>query len=123
MTEENIIKKKVDDEWKQKAEQEKIKLSDQENQKEDELELPVPDFMTYISSLSAQALISLGQIENPMTKKKETDVFQAKYIIDLLVLLRDKTRNNLSKEEDASMTQVISSLQLLFVRVSQSVKK
>ena len=107
MTEDKTnFEKKVDEGWKQKATEEKEHLA-QEADKVPQ-ELPPPDFNTYLASLSAQALISLGQIENPMTKKKETDLLQGRYIIDILVMLKEKTKGNLSKEEEDSFQGLIS---------------
>jgi hypothetical protein len=118
MSDEKIkFEKKVDEDWKQKATQEKEQLAE-ESAKEPR-ELPPPDFNTYLASLSAQALISLGQIENPMTKKKEIDLLQGKYIIDILIMLKDKTKGNLSKEEDDNFQGLISGLQLLYVKLNK----
>jgi len=118
MTDENI-KKKVDEEWKQKASEEKKHLSETIKDKEP-VELPPPDFNTYLASMSAQILISLGQIENPVTKKKEMDLPQGRYIIDLLSLLKEKTKGNLTKEEEDNFQNILSNLQLLYVKVSKS---
>jgi len=118
MTEDKTnFEKKVDEGWKQKATEEKEHLA-QEADKVPQ-ELPPPDFNTYLASLSAQALISLGQIENPMTKKKETDLLQGRYIIDILVMLKEKTKGNLSKEEEDSFQGLISGLQLLYVKLNK----
>ncbi|HLD35246.1 MAG TPA: DUF1844 domain-containing protein [Planctomycetota bacterium] len=111
------FEKKVDEGWKQKATEEKEQLA-QEASKAPQ-EFPPPDFHTYLASLSAQALISLGQMENPMTKKKETDLLQGRYIIDILVMLKEKTKGNLSKEEEANFQSLISGLQLLYVKLNK----
>jgi hypothetical protein len=118
MADEKIIEKKVDEEWKQKAAEEKKHLSENTKDKEP-VELPPPDFSTYLASMSAQVLIALGQIENPLTKKKEIDLPQGRYIIDLLALLKEKTKGNLTKEEESNFQNLLSSLQLLYVKVSK----
>ncbi|MFH0888719.1 MAG: DUF1844 domain-containing protein [Planctomycetota bacterium] len=118
MTDGNI-EKKVDEEWKQKASEEKKHLSEDVKDKES-VELPPPDFNTYLTSMSVQVLISLGQIENPITKKKEIDLPQGRYIIDLLTLLKEKTKGNLTKEEEDNFRNMLSNLQLLYVRVNKS---
>ena len=118
MAEDKIkFEKKVDEDWKQKATEEKEHLA-QEPAKEPH-DFPPPDFNTYLASLSAQALISLGQMENPMTKKKEIDLVQGRYIIDILVMLKEKTKGNLSKEEEANFQNLISGLQLLYVKLNK----
>ncbi|MEW6026156.1 MAG: DUF1844 domain-containing protein [Planctomycetota bacterium] len=117
MTDENIkFEKKVDEEWKQKAGAEKERLAQEPAGNEP---LPPPDFNTYLASLSAQALISLGQMENPLTKKKEIDLVQGKYIIDILIMLKDKTKGNLAKEEEDNFQNLISGLQLLYVKLNK----
>lgn len=58
-----------------------------------------PDFSFFITTLSLQASISLGQIANPATNKTEIDLIQAKFIIDTLDMLKDKTSGNLNPDE------------------------
>jgi hypothetical protein len=125
MTDENM-KKKVDDDWKQKAEADKQKLAEESKTAgpqgklpDEAAELPKPDFTMYISSLSAQVLISLGQIDNPISQKVEIDLPMARYLIDLLLLLKEKTKGNLTKDEDDNFNNIIHGLQLLYVRVSK----
>ena len=47
-------------------------------------------------------MIFLGEMPNPITNQVEKNLKQAKFLIDTLVILRDKTKGNLSKEEDDS---------------------
>ena len=56
------------------------------------------DFSAFILSLSTTALLQLGVIENPYTKKREKDVAMAKGTIDVLGLIKEKTKGNLTKE-------------------------
>ncbi|MDI6732657.1 MAG: DUF1844 domain-containing protein [Planctomycetota bacterium] len=118
MTDEKIqFEKKVDEEWKQQAIEEKEQLSKQEEKEPQEL--PPPDFNTYLASLSAQSLIALGQMENPLTKKKEVNLIQAHYLIDLLSMLKEKTKGNLTRDEEDNFQNLLYNLQLLYVKVSQ----
>ncbi|MDD3374751.1 MAG: DUF1844 domain-containing protein [Candidatus Omnitrophica bacterium] len=73
------------------------------------------DFLSYVSSLGFQAMIFLGEIESPVTKKKETNLLQAKFIIDTLVMLRDKTKGNLEPQEDNLLNVSIYELQMKYV--------
>lgn len=102
--------KKIDESWKDKAKQE-----DTANQKPQEEFMPEASFVMLLSSLGIQATISLGELENPITHKKEPDLTQAKYLIDTLGVLQEKTKNNLSKEEEALLENMLFELRTIFL--------
>ncbi len=72
-------------------------------------------FSTFILSIGHSAQIGLGLMENPESKKVEKNMNLAKYNIDLLGLLKDKTKNNLTPDEDTLLNQILSDLQMKFV--------
>ncbi len=74
-------------------------------------------FATLILSIGSSAAMALGLAPNPMTNKTEKDIKMAKFNIDLLKVLRDKTKNNLAKEEAALLESMIHDLQLKFVKI------
>jgi hypothetical protein len=76
---------------------------------------PVPDFKFFISTLSLQATIFLGQIPNPATQKNEEDLPQAKFIIDTLGMLQEKTRGNLSDEEAGLLEDLLYELRTFYL--------
>ena len=80
---------------------------------------PELDFFNYIASLGFQAMIFLGEMPNPITNQVEKNLKQAKFLIDTLVILRDKTKGNLSKEEDDLLNGSIYELQLRYVDLSK----
>ena len=80
---------------------------------------PQLDFFNYIASLGFQTMIFLGEMPNPITNKSEKNLKQAKFLIDTLVILRDKTKGNLSKEEDDLLNGSIYELQLRYVDLSK----
>ena len=82
-------------------------------------EEPKLDFFNYIASLGFQTMIFLGEMPNPITNKSEKNLKQAKFLIDTLVILRDKTKGNLSKEEDDLLNGSIYELQLRYVDLSK----
>jgi len=93
-----------------------------ETPKEDaaqEAAAPQLDFFNYIASLGFQTMIFLGEMPNPVTNQIEKNLKQAKFLIDTLVILRDKTKGNLSKEEDDLLSGSIYELQLRFVDLSK----
>ena len=102
--------KKVDESWKDRADKEKKT----ENERKDEPRMQVT-FPIFISSLGMQALAALGEMENPLTKKKETDLEQARYMIDIIELLQQKTKGNLTSEETQMMEGLLYQLRMLYV--------
>jgi hypothetical protein len=82
--------------------------------------LPEINFSTFVISLSTQALVHLGEIPNPVSGKLEVDVPVAKQMIDILAMLKDKTRNNLNASEDRLIEDVLFDLRMKYV---EAVKK
>ncbi len=77
--------------------------------------LPPADFSTFILSLGSSVLIHLGDLEPPGETAKRRDLPMAKHSIDLLTLLRDKTRSNLTPEEDKLLESLLFDLRLRYV--------
>lgn len=73
------------------------------------------NFLNYITSLGFQALIFLGEIPHPMTNEIQKNLDQAKLLIDTLVMLRDKTKGNLAKQEDDFLNATIYETQMKYV--------
>lgn len=73
------------------------------------------DFSTFILSLGSSALILLGEIEDPVNREKHQDLSQAREMIDLLAMLEEKTKGNLSKEEEALLTNLLFDLRMKYV--------
>jgi uncharacterized protein DUF1844 len=82
--------------------------------------LPEINFSTFIISLSTQALMHLGEIPNPLSGNEERDVPVAKQMIDILGMLQDKTRGNLSTGESKLMEDILFDLRMKYV---EAVKK
>jgi hypothetical protein len=106
-----MIDKKIDEGWKDNIEKEK---QDAETGPDSGLEAEA-SFPLFISSLGMQALMALGEIENPVTKKKETDLPQARYIIDTLQMLREKTSANATQEEKKMLEEMLYQLRMVYV--------
>ena len=123
--------KHVDESWKESVETEKKSLEgDQADPSvESEAQKPAPkgqeddfqlSFINYISSLTFQALIFLGEIPHPGEGNKiESNLVQAKFVIDTLIILRDKTKGNLTQEEDNLLNASIYELQVKYVEHSK----
>ncbi|MEK7448559.1 MAG: DUF1844 domain-containing protein [Planctomycetota bacterium] len=113
-----IENKKVDESWKSKIDEEKKKTAADSLKEPPVRELPLPDFIGFITTLAAQVMMTLGEIPNPVTNKKETDLFQAKYLIDLIGLLKEKTKGNLSEAEQQNLETILANLQIVYVKAS-----
>jgi hypothetical protein len=81
-------------------------------------EMPMPEitFASFLISLSSSAFIHLGDIPDPVTGETKKDLPLAKQTIDLLGLLREKTRNNLQEEEEKLFDHLLYDLRMRFVR-------
>lgn len=80
------------------------------------------DFPTFIFSLATGALIHLGISPDPATGKTEINVTMAQQNIDLLVLLKDKTKGNLTEDESQMLESLLSEVQLRFVEITSGRK-
>jgi len=77
-------------------------------------------FTNLITMLFSSAMQQLGKLVNPLTSKTEVNLEGAQLTIDMLSMLKKRTEGNLDKEEAQILNQVLSSLQMNFVEVSQS---
>lgn len=80
---------------------------------------PEPDFNFFITTLGLQAAIFLGEVANPVTNKKEEDLTQAKFIIDTLDMLKEKTKSNLTPEEEKLLDNLLYGLRTQYVAKTQ----
>lgn len=102
--------KDIDETWKKTVENEK------ENSKiKGEPIPPDPDFGFFVTTIALQASISLGAVPNPASGKTEENLLQAKFIIDTLAVLKDKTKGNLTKEEGDLLENVLYELRTHYI--------
>ncbi len=71
-------------------------------------------FNLFVTGLMMEALVALGEAENPLTKKKELNEMHARFIIDTLSVLQEKTKNNLVKDESDLLENIIYSLRMKY---------
>ncbi len=79
--------------------------------------LPPASMEMLITTLAAEAMMSLGQMPVPGSASPEVNLPQAKYVIDLLEVLQEKTRGNLSDQEDEAMQGILYQLRMAYVAV------
>ncbi|MDD5686339.1 MAG: DUF1844 domain-containing protein [Elusimicrobia bacterium] len=72
-------------------------------------------FLSLLFSLSSAAMQQMGKISNPLTSKVEKNLEQAKISIDMIEMLKVKTKGNLSEDENKFLESTLSDLQLNFV--------
>lgn len=77
------------------------------------------DFYTFVLSLGSSAFVHLGEAPHPETGAPvEPDLVLAQQTIDILAMLREKTKGNLTPEEDRFMENLLTDLRLRFVQRS-----
>ncbi len=82
---------------------------------------PPPEltFAAFLWSLSEQALAALGEVPDPMSGKAMRDLTMAQQMIDIIIMLRDKTRGNLDEHEQAMLKEILSGLQMKYVELAR----
>ena len=81
--------------------------------------LPAVDFHTFVLSLGSSALLHLGEIEHPDVGAPQTDLPLAKHTIDILVMLEEKTRGNLTAAEEKLIASLLYDLRLRYVEAQK----
>ncbi len=81
----------------------------------DETAFPELNFSTFILSLSTSALVQLGELPDPISNTKEVNLDHAKQTINIIEILQDKTRGNLSDDEERIMELVLYDLRMKFI--------
>ncbi len=86
-------KQNLEQAWQEQIEKEKQESKDQGNT------FRKPNFVLLVSSLSMQAMIAMGKIKSPLSEKKEKNLEQARFLIETLPILQEKTQDNLTDQE------------------------
>ena len=128
MTEEKKII--IDEDWKSQVQAEKEAAKDQPavspegggSIPDEPRDPPMPpaSFELLLTTLATEALVALGQVPNPMTGKPQLQRNQAKYLIDTIEVLREKTKGNLTPGEEQLIDGLLHQLRLAFVDTASS---
>ena len=116
----------VDEDWKEQAQKEKEILAAQEEAEKKETQeqkvrrgpLPKGDFAALVSMFVTQALFALGVLEVEGQEKKEPDLEMAKYDIDMLNTLEEKTKGNLTEQEKKVLENTLNEVRMAYVKVA-----
>jgi hypothetical protein len=105
----------VDDDWKNEAKREKERLAEQTAQREAP---PEPSFAELVNLIVMQALAGLGLLAGPGGERIPPNIEVAKHFIDMLQMLEDKTKNNLTPDEKRLLDQVLYETRMSFVQMA-----
>lgn len=112
----------IDEDWKQEAQKEKEVLAAEEEAEKEESHdrgpLPEGNFAALISMLVTQALFAMGFLQIKGQEKREPDLELAKYNIDMLATLEEKTKGNLTSDEQKVLSEQLSQLRMAYVKIS-----
>lgn len=116
----------IDEDWKSQVQREKEQAAQAaETPADDEIDEHEPldfeaSFESLVASLATQTMLALGVIAPEGAEQIPINLGQAKFMIDTLEMLKEKTAGNLTEEEDAHLTEAVSELQHVFaLRVQQ----
>ena len=131
--------KKVDESWKEQVEKERqAPVSEPPKTAQPQKPEPPPassapqqpprrggapsqsEFGMFLSSLSMQAMIALGEMAHPATGLAQPDLEQSRYLVDVLGLLQEKTQGNLSPEETTLLDGLLYELRMKYVEKTQA---
>ncbi len=107
----------VDSDWKAEAQRDKERLA-QEAAARPEAGSPAPNFAELVNLIVMQARAGLGLLAGPGGERIPPSLEMAKHFIDLLQVLEDKTKGNLTAEEKALLDQVLYEMRMTFVQLA-----
>lgn len=121
-TEKGIAVEGPTDVPKEEDERKREELKEQKRQKEYEEtckkhDMPPMTFTTLVMSLSTAALVQFGDMPDPVTGKREKNLLFARQNIDLLGLLQEKTKGNLTKDEQDILEDALFKLRMRFIEL------
>jgi len=82
--------------------------------------MPQPSFLSLLNMLGVEAAVSLGMVQMPDHEAPQIDLEAARHMIDLLGVIQEKTRGNLTGEEQAVLEDLLANLRMQFVSLSRN---
>lgn len=80
-------------------------------------------FVNFLSTLATNAAASLGAVPHPATGKRSLDLDTGKYWLDVLAMIRDKTKGNLHPKEDRLLEGLLADLRLQYVQLVRATEE
>lgn len=123
----------IDEDWKSQVEAEK-KAAEKEaamqpspqpaaaesSRAAADFQMPPASLEMLVTTLVTEAMISLGQVPHPQTGEAVFQPQQAKYLIDTIDVLREKTKGNVTPDESELMEQLLHQLRLAYVQLTSA---
>ena len=91
---------------------------EQQSQEQQAYALPKIDFSTFVLSMNSSALVQLGLIEDPAGGQRAKNLPLAKQTIDMLAMIEEKTKGNLTEDEEKILTNILYELRMLYVKAT-----
>ncbi len=118
----------IDEDWKSQVQAEKEQAekaksapattaADEPPQANDP-QMPPASFELLLTTLATEALVALGQVPHPATGKPQVQRNQAKFLIDTLDVLRDKTKGNLAAGEQQLLDSLLHQMRMVFIQTA-----
>ena len=82
--------------------------------------MPKIDFSTFIFSLNSSALVHLGMLSEPGSDTKTKNLALAKQTIDILGVLEEKTKGNLTEDEEQLLKNILHDLRMMYVKEKET---
>lgn len=128
----------IDSDWKAQAQKEREKLAQKEQEAaakksqsaprpaagaaaEDPEGMPPADFQALVGTMVTQCLMYMGGFPDPQTGRALVSLEHARFHIDLLSVLEEKTRGNISKEESEDLKAAVNELRSRFVEIAKAI--
>ena len=80
-------------------------------------QVPPASFINFLGGIGAQGLIHVGALPHPVTGERAVDRELARYTVELLTILEEKTRGNRSEEEERYLTGMVADLRTKFAAI------
>lgn len=109
---------KEEKEEHQAKEEAKAEVPPKREAPREEQPLPEVEFSSFIFSLSTSVLIQLGEIEDPFTQKSVKNLPLAKQTIDLIAMIKEKTKGNLTPQEERLIENILYDLKMRYVKAA-----
>lgn len=94
--------------------------SEKAEEKLKEEHIPEIDFASFIFSLSTSAYIHFGALPDPVSKKTEKNLPMAKHTIEILGMLKNKTKGNLTRDEETLLDNILYDLRMRYVKEAKA---
>jgi len=113
----------IDEDWKTQVAAERDELQREAKEKPSEttppVEMPPASFEMLLTMFATEALVALGQMPNPVSNEIAVSLEHARYSIDMLQMLEEKTKGNLDPNEEKILEDLLHQLRMLFVSANE----